>query len=131
MAKVDSAAVQDGFELYLHAFIVGADGAWTVVQQGMNTDSRSARRYHWLSAAIESFVDEPHSAIEGENRGVIVNLTDHRAERARRAQLELIAGSPDRVLATLRTIREAPQPLPVQEALPHLSLPARHQSRRR
>jgi uncharacterized protein len=128
VAKVDSAAVQDGFELYLHAFIVAADGAWTVVQQGMNGVSRSARRYHWLSTEIESFVDEPHTAIEGENRGVIVNLTDHRAERARRAQLELIKGSPDRVLATLRDIRRAPEPQPdsIQAALPHLSLPARH-----
>jgi hypothetical protein len=128
VAKVDSAAVQDGFELYLHAFIVAADGAWTVVQQGMNGGSRSARRYHWLSTEIESFVDEPHTAIEGENRGVIVNLTDRRAERARRAQLELITGSPDRVLATLRDIRRAPEPEPVsvQAALPHLSLPGRH-----
>jgi uncharacterized protein len=126
VAKVDSAAVQDGFELYLHSFIVAADGAWTVVQQGMNAESRSARRYHWLSTEIESFVDEPHTAIEGENRGVIVNLTDHRAESARRAQLELIAGPHDRVLATLRTVRDAPQPEPVQESLPHLSLPARH-----
>ena len=66
VAKVDSAAVQDGFELYLHGFIVADDGAWVVVQQGMNGERRQARRYHWLSrAACDGFVDEPHAAIEG------------------------------------------------------------------
>src|SRR3954469_17297847 len=65
VAKVDSAAVQDGFDLYLHGFIVTDDGAWTVVQQGMNDASSTARRYHWLSEGLESFVDAPHSAIEG------------------------------------------------------------------
>ena len=61
VAKVDSAAVQDGFDLYLHGFVVADDGSWTVVQQGMNTGRRQARRYHWLSENLESFVDEPHS----------------------------------------------------------------------
>ena len=65
VAKVDSAAVQDGFELYLHGFIVADDGSWVVVQQGMNGGSRQARRYHWLSAELKSFVEEPHAAIEG------------------------------------------------------------------
>src|SRR5690348_2483592 len=63
VAKVDSAAVQDGFDLYLHGFIVTDDGKWAVVQQGMNGKSRQARRYHWLSEALKDFVDEPHSAI--------------------------------------------------------------------
>src|SRR4029077_15998566 len=79
IAKVDSAAVQDGYELYLHGFIVADDGAWTVVQQGMNTGLKQARRYHWLSDGLKSFVDEPHSAIEGANTGMIINLTDRRA----------------------------------------------------
>jgi hypothetical protein len=65
VAKVDSAAVQDGFDLYLHGFIVTDDGKWAVVQQGMNGESRQARRYHWLSEGLKDFVDEPHSAIEG------------------------------------------------------------------
>src|SRR5208282_6900687 len=65
VAKVDSAAVQDGFDLYLHGFIVTDDGRWAVVQQGMNDASRTARRYHWLSEGLTSFVEEPHSAIEG------------------------------------------------------------------
>jgi uncharacterized protein len=113
VAKVDSAAVQDGFELYLHAFVVTDDGDWVVVQQGMNGASRTARRYHWLSEGLESFVDAPHAAIEGRPGGAIVNLTDHRADAARRAQLALVAGGPDAVVAAVRR-------------LPHLALPARH-----
>src|SRR5512133_1485384 len=73
VAKVDSAAVQDGFDLYLHGFVVTSDGAWTVVQQGMNPERRQARRYHWLSEGLRSFVDEPHAAIEGHSQGTIVN----------------------------------------------------------
>jgi hypothetical protein len=81
VAKVDSAAVQDGFDLYLHGFIVADDGKWVVVQQGMNGASRRARRYHWLSEGLESFLDAPHAAIEGRSQGNIVNLTDRRAGR--------------------------------------------------
>jgi hypothetical protein len=65
VAKVDSAALQDGFNLYLHGFIVTDDGSWVVAQQGMNSDRRQARRYHWLSEGLQSFVDEPHAAIDG------------------------------------------------------------------
>src|ERR1700730_1234772 len=72
VAKVDSAAVQDGFELYLHGFIVAEDGGWVVVQQGMNGASRQARRYHWLSEGLKSFVEEPHAAIEGAAQGDII-----------------------------------------------------------
>ena len=90
VAKVDSAAVQDGFDLYLHGFIVTDDGHWTVVQQGMNDSSRTARRYHWLSEGLQSFVEEPHKAIDGIHQGEIVNLTDRRADASRRAQLELL-----------------------------------------
>ena len=90
VAKVDSAAVQDGFQLYLHGFIVTDDGRWAVVQQGMNGDLKEARRYHWLSEGLTSFVDEPHAAIDGLGQGEIVNLTDHRAETSRQRQLELL-----------------------------------------
>src|SRR5687767_15605108 len=72
VAKVDSAAVQDGFELYLHGFIVADDGKWVVVQQGMKDETSTARRYHWQSAGLRDFVDAPHSAIEGEGQGTIV-----------------------------------------------------------
>jgi uncharacterized protein len=80
VAKVDSAAVQDSFDLYLHGFFVTDDGKWTVVQQGMNSDKKQARRYHWHSEELKSFVEEPHSAIDGPAQGEIVNLTDKRAE---------------------------------------------------
>jgi hypothetical protein len=129
VAKVDSAAVQDGFALYLHGFIVSRSGAWTVIQQGMDTTRREARRYHWLSEQVRNFVDEPHAAIEGKpGLSPIVNLTDRRAEASRRAQLELVAGGPDHVLGSLAKLR-APAPLPAQQVLPHLSLPAHHDVR--
>src|SRR4249919_3550117 len=83
VAKVDSAAVQDGFELYLHGFIVADDGKWVVVQQGMKDETSTARRYHWQSAGLKDFVDAPHSGIEGEGQGTIVNLTDVRAAKSR------------------------------------------------
>ncbi|WP_035981852.1 DUF763 domain-containing protein, partial [Bradyrhizobium sp. STM 3843] len=99
VAKVDSAAVQDGFDLYLHGFFLTSDGKWCVVQQGMNGDARQARRYHWHSEALKSFVDAPHSAIDGPSQGEIVNLTDHRAEPSRTAQLDLLAAlGPDRIV---------------------------------
>src|SRR5205809_3751158 len=91
VAKVDSAALQDGFQLYLHGFIVTDDGHWVVVQQGMSGERKTARRYHWLSEGLRSFVDEPHTAIDGPQQGIIVNLTDRRAEGSRIKQLELLA----------------------------------------
>ncbi len=128
VAKVDSAAVQDGFALYLHGFIVSAEGQWTVVQQGMDTTRRAARRYHWLSQGLESFVDAPHAAIDGQPRGEIVNLTDRRAGASRAAQLELLQRGPDAIVGTLARARPAKaKPLPVQPLLPHLALPAHHE----
>ncbi len=127
VAKVDSAAVQDGFDLYLHGFFVTDDGKWTVVQQGMNGDKRQARRYHWHSEALASFVDAPHSAIDGPVQGEIVNLTDHRAERSRAAQLELLSEmGPDRIVSELAVI-EGKQP--AQAVLPHLVMPVHHDVR--
>jgi uncharacterized protein len=129
IAKVDSAAVQDGFELYLHGFIVTADGLWTVVQQGMNEQRKQARRYHWLSEGLKSFVDAPHSAIEGPGHGTIVNLTDRRAERARAAQLELISSlGPDGIVRELSALRGESVPMPQLE-LPHLQMPSHHDVR--
>ncbi|TPV93388.1 MAG: DUF763 domain-containing protein [Myxococcales bacterium FL481] len=116
VAKVDSAAVQDGFDLYLHGMVVAADGRWAVVQQGMNGASRRARRYHWLSEGLRSFIEAPHAAIDGEPAAEILNLTDRRAARSRDAQLDLVRGPVSRVLETLRRRRERPQPSLV---LPH------------
>ena len=100
VAKVDSAAVQDGFDLYLHGFVVTDDGHWAVVQQGMNTDRRQARRYHWLWDRAGSFVEEPHNAIEGEPQPLpIVNLTDKAAAAARAQTVALAVADPERVIA--------------------------------
>lgn len=133
VAKVDSAAVQDGFQLYLHGFIVTDEGRWVVVQQGMNEESRQARRYHWLSEGLESFVEEPHAAIEGPGQGEIVNLTDRRAEASRRSQLSVLASlGPDGVARQLSLLEETidvPTAPPAQLALPHLVMPAHHEVR--
>lgn len=131
VAKIDSAAVQDGFDLYLHGFIVTDDGQWVVVQQGMNCDQRQARRYHWLSENLESFLDSPHAAIEGDTtQGVIVNLADRRAARSREGQLDLLANmGPDRIVREALAVRRAGpviESLPDQLSLPHLIMPAHH-----
>ena len=129
VAKVDSAAVQDGFDLYLHGFFVTDDGHWTVVQQGMNGDRREARRYHWHSEGLNSFVEEPHSAIDGESQGDIINLTDRRADSSRGAQLDLLRNwGPDRIVRELNAL-ESRGPSPAQALLPHLVMPPHHDVR--
>jgi hypothetical protein len=137
VAKIDSAAVQDGFDLYLHAFFATADGHWCVVQQGMNEDLAEARRYHWQSDALPGFFQSPHAAIEGRNVGAIVNLADVRAERNRAAGLELVHGGPDRTMAVLRRFRQSgnaamslfPETETAAPPLPHLQLPHHHEVR--
>jgi hypothetical protein len=88
-AKVDNTAIQDGFQLYTHNFIVSDTGEWTVVQQGMHTGDKTARRYHWHSNNLKSFVEEPHTGICGINQGEILNLTDHNADEARSGILSI------------------------------------------
>jgi hypothetical protein len=130
VAKVDSAAVQDGFDLYLHGFIVSNEGQWVVVQQGMNGVTKQARRYHWLSQGLTSFVDEPHSAIDGPQQGIIVNLTDRRAEQSRGAQLELLDRlGPDGIARELSTLTQGEEKPTAQSFLPHLIMPAHHDVR--
>ena len=130
VAKVDSAAVQDGFDLYLHGFVVAADGHWVIVQQGMNGARKQARRYHWLSEGLKSFVDEPHAAIEGPSQGNIINLTDRRAQASRQKQLELLAGiGPDGIARELASIESADAEPSRQGALPFLVMPAHHDVR--
>jgi uncharacterized protein len=132
VAKVDSAAVQDGYQLYLHGFIVTDDGHWVVVQQGMNGELKQARRYHWLSEGLKSFVDEPHAAIEGPGQGEIVNLTNHRAEPSRRHQLELLGAlGPDGIARELAKIIacDATRDAGGEPLLPHLDLPSHHEVR--
>ena len=133
VAKVDSAAVQDGFDLYLHGFIVADDGRWVVVQQGMNGGSKQARRYHWLSEGLESFVEAPHAAIEGRGQGNIVNLTDKRASASRERQIDLLRdmgpGAIVREFARLEPPRAAVPDAMVQGVLPHLIMPDHHDVR--
>ncbi|MFO0729007.1 MAG: DUF763 domain-containing protein [Myxococcota bacterium] len=124
VAKVDSALVQDGHQLYLHAFIAAADGAWSVVQQGMNPALRQARRYHWRSEGLRSFVDDPHQGIDGQPAGEIINLADRRAQASRSAQLSWVHLGPDAILRELAAIAD-----PRDEPLPQLSLPHHHEVR--
>jgi uncharacterized protein len=142
VAKIDGAAVQDGFDLYLHAFFVSIEGGWCVVQQGMNETLREARRYHWQSENLNGFFDSPHSGIEGRNVGVIVNLADARAQRNRLAGLELARTNPERTVGVLRRWREsgnlalplfpeldATLPESAVSSHPHLDLPHHHEIR--
>jgi hypothetical protein len=133
VAKVDSAAVQDGFELYLHGFIVADDGKWVVVQQGMKDETATARRYHWRSEGLRDFVEAPHSAIEGEGQGMIVNLTDVRAAQSRVASVDLLSGlGVDGIVREVGKLEGRPVTTPEDEAeplLPHLVMPAHHDVR--
>jgi len=97
-AKVDNTAVQDGFQLYLHSFVVTVEGEWTVIQQGMNPNNRMARRYHWLSSSLRSFMEEPHTSVCGKNQGLILNLTDKLAVPTKEGILELTKGLPDKLM---------------------------------
>ena len=98
VAKIDNNAVQDGFQLYQHNFIVTKSGKWAVVQQGMNVNEKKARRYHWCSEDLRSFVEEPHTGVVGDNRGEILNLTDKKAESARDSILDLSVQETERVM---------------------------------
>lgn len=105
-AKVDNTAVQDGFQLYQHNFILSSEGDWAVVQQGMNENSKTARRYHWCSANIKSFVEEPHTAVTGENQGEILNLAAKEASGTRGAIMDFTKETPDRVIHEIKKIAE-------------------------
>lgn len=101
VAKVDSTAVQDGFQLYMHNFLVSAHGDWTVVQQGMKADDKSARRYHWHSQDVQSFVEEPHAAVCGDNQGDILNLVAKEANKTRDGIMDIAQENPEHILKEL------------------------------
>ena len=109
-AKIDSTAVQDGFQLYQHNFILSKDGKWAIVQQGMNSQTKTARRYHWCSEEIKSFVEEPHSGITGENQGMILNLTDRTAGSTRNSILELSRENPQSLIKEISSIQKLGKP---------------------
>jgi hypothetical protein len=135
-AKVDSAAVQDGYQLYHHVFFFTAAGEWCIVQQGMNDSNRMARRYHWLSDRVTSFVDEPHEAVCCDARGETLNLVAHENDPVRRGSAQLAGQKPEITLKALQTAR-LPLPPPrgfggtrkpdtTEAQLPFLDMPARH-----
>src|SRR5436853_3490276 len=96
-ARIDNNAIADGFQIYLHCFVVTANGEWAVVQQGLNDRSGMARRYHWHSATVQDFVSEPHTGIVGEHQGTIMNLVDAEAASAQRAMLEIAHEHPENI----------------------------------
>jgi len=112
-ARIDNNAIADGFQIYLHSFVVTEQGEWAVVQQGLNDQNGLARRYHWHSATVRDFVAEPHTAIFGENQGTIMNLVDAKADRAQTALLEIANERPEKTIIAAR----------------HLRLPAHHDVR--
>ncbi|NRP21873.1 hypothetical protein LPJGGPFB_05132 [Ensifer adhaerens] len=133
VAKIDSAAVQDGFDLYLHGFVVTDDGKWMVVQQGMNGAQKTARRYHWLAEGMKNFLDSPHAAIDGQNQGRILNLSDSRANASRERQLDLLSqAGPDRIVSDLVGLKGTSgqsSPPSDQLLLPHVVMPSHHDVR--
>jgi hypothetical protein len=112
-ARVDNNAIADGFQIYLHSFVVTANAEWAVVQQGLNQCTGMARRYHWHSTSVKDFVAEPHTGIVGEDQGLVMNLVDAQAKPAQSAMLEITRERPEKVLASAR----------------HLRMPAHHEVR--
>jgi uncharacterized protein len=103
-ARVDNNAIDDGFQLYLHSFILTSAGEWAIVQQGMNETTALARRYHWHSASVRDFTSEPHTAIVGEHQGTIMNLVDRRADPAQKAMLAAVKENPDHTISEWRRL---------------------------
>jgi hypothetical protein len=123
-ARVDNNAIADGFQIYLHSFVVAANGEWTVVQQGLNDRTGMARRYHWHSATVKDFVAQPHSGIVGEHQGTIMNLVDAKAKPAQTAMLDITREHPERILRQVRQVASLAPQIPR-----HLRLPQHHEVR--
>lgn len=109
-AKVDNTALQDGYNLYIHSFVVSDSGKWSVIQQGMHHNNGMARRYHWHSENLKSFVEEPHTAVCGKNQGDILNLVHQKALPTQKAILKIASEHPDKIL----------------KEVPHLLVPVYH-----
>lgn len=117
-AKVDNACVQDGYQLYHHSFIVTEEGKWCVVQQGMCDATKYARRYHWLSNAVKSFVVEPHVAVCCDVKGKILNMVAIENEEVRKCSVDLVKDNPNNLKKFIST---KPNPL-----LKYLHMPRTH-----
>ena len=115
-AKVDSAALQDGYQIYHHTFVFNREGKWCVVQQGMNVSTRYARRYHWLSEGLEDFICEPHAAVCCDEKGEVLNMVARESSEARRTSTLLSQEQPDWLVGELTRLQ-------------HLDLPAHHEVR--
>ncbi len=109
-AKVDNTAVQAGYALYHHAFVVSEDGKWAVVQQGMSVQDRTARRYHWLSDHVQNLVVEPHDAIVGDvKRKVALDMTAKDSEDCRKVSTDIVKEQPKKLIQLLQSVRPAHQ----------------------
>ncbi|MEM0268606.1 MAG: DUF763 domain-containing protein [Candidatus Korarchaeum sp.] len=123
-AKVDNAALQDGHSIYHHALIFSEDGDWAVVQQGMNPDRRTARRYHWVSYGLKGFLKDPHSGIMAHSREEVLNLAAEESEENRRASLDLIAEGSSRLRSLVSEVSSGPLS-PYLEGVRYLRMPRR------
>ena len=103
-AKVDNTAIQDGFQLYTHNFILSDTGKWTVIQQGMSDVSSTARRYHWHSDSLTSFVEDPHTSIYGKNTGLILNMADKQADSSRKGIMQIASEKPEYMLKEINKL---------------------------
>ncbi len=120
-AKVDNAAIQAGYPLYHHAFFVTEDGKWAVIQQGMNVNDRTARRYHWLSDHVENFVVEPHKAIVGDaRRPMALDMTARESEECRKTSVDIAKERTEKVARMFEMIRPVYQ-RSLQEWIPNIS----------
>ena len=109
-AKIDNSALQDGYQLYHHAFFLTEDGCWAVIQQGMNADNRTARRYHWFSEHLRNFVVEPHSAIISEDRSLFaLNMTAQESEGCRKVSVDIVKENPKKLARNLSLLRRTSQ----------------------
>jgi len=103
-AKVDNTAIQDGFQLYTHNFILSDTGKWAVIQQGMSDVSSTARRYHWHSDSLTSFVEDPHTSIYGKNTGLILNMADKLADSSRKSIMQIASEKPEYMLKEINKL---------------------------
>jgi len=109
-AKVDSAALQDGYHLYHHSFFFTREGSWSVVQQGMNEHTGYARRYHWMGDGLDSFVCEPHSAICCDQRGEVLNMVAEESQGVRQTTTQIASEHPDRMASEIQRLRNLELP---------------------
>jgi len=109
-AKVDSSALQDNYQLYHHTFFATKGGKWAVVQQGMNSINRWARRYHWLSDEVENFVNEPHSGIACDHRTKILNLIASESEKNRATSAKISQQKPEKISQTIKKLQATKLP---------------------